>query len=158
MSTTLRDVLTARIVYPEFSERLACEPEALGVVRLAEFSDHLALAPGDVVSVNDEGVVTGVLETADGWLVEAHFHMEMDTNLILHAADEWRAVATAVQVGLPGEPLEESVLMRSVFVLSTDEAWLNREVRGHSWVEYAQTRREPGLPVIFDPQGAIDLW
>lgn len=158
MTDTLRDVLTARIIFPEFSERLAVEPEALGVVRLNEFSDHLALAPGDLLAVNDEGVVTDVLEVADGWLVEAHFHMHLDTDLILHAADQWSNVATAVQVGLPGRPLEETVLMRSVFVLTTSEAWLNEEVRDNSWVEFVETRREPGMPVIFDPAGATDRW
>ena len=156
MTTTLRDVLTARIVFPKFSERLGCEPEALGVVRLLEFCDFIPLAPGDLVSVNDEGVVTDVLELADGWLVEAHLHMTVDPGLVLHLADQWRQESGApVQVGQAENSPEQGALFRSIRVLSTDREWLDRLAQDPT-VEFCETHREPGMPIVFDPSS--DDW
>lgn len=143
MTVTLRDVLTARIVYPKFSERLACEPEAPGVVRLREFSDFLPLAPGDLLAVNDEGVVTDVLDLAPGFLVEAHFHLDTDRDVLLATVGEWDR-ATRVQ--------PETL---TAFVLSASEEWIEEVVKSDPTVEFIQIRRAPGEPVIFDPAASL---
>lgn len=144
MTATLRDVLTARIVYPQFSERLECEPEAPNLVRLKEFSDFLPLAPGDLLTVDEEGVVTDVVELAPGFLVEAHFHMDTERDLVLATVGEWHR-DTKVQA----ETL-------TAFVLSASEDWINDVVRNDPLVEFVQIRRTPDQPVIFDPAGSLD--
>lgn len=158
MTTTLRDVLTARIDFPRFAERLACEPEALGLVRLREFSGVLPLAPGDLLAVDDEGIVTGVEDLAEGWLVQVHFHLAVDPEAIPSIVDSWEEAATAVQVGPPDLPLEQRILMRNAFILSSNREWLNDAVEGNGTVEFVDVLREPGMPVIFDPEGATDRW
>lgn len=158
MTTTLRDVLTARIDFPRFEERLACEPEALGLVRLREFSGCLPLAPGDLLAVDAGGIVTGVEELADGWLALVHFHLALDPDAIPALVEEWADSATAVQVGPPDLPLEQKVLMRNAFVLTSNRDWLTDVVESSGVVEFIDVLREPGMPIIFDPAGATDRW
>lgn len=125
-------MLTARIVYPRFSERLACEAEAVGLVTLREFSEFLPLGPGDQVLVDDEGVVTGVHRLEPAFIVVAHFVAGTSHENLLAVAGAWN-LATRV-----------SAETLSVQVMSENRDWIEEVVGSEPLVDVIEWQRAPG--------------
>ena len=132
MTTSLEFMLTARLVFPRFSERLACEAEAVGLVTLHEFSEFLPLGPGDQVLVDHEGVVTGVHQLAPAYIVVAHFMAGTSHQQLLDVAGAWN-LATNVR--------PETL---SVQVMSENRDWIEEVVGSEPLVDVIEWQRSPG--------------
>lgn len=148
----------ARIIYPQFDEVLACTAgNQAGVVRLSDFSDNLLLAPGDLVSVSDTGIVTGIVSLADGWLVEVHFHFWAKADQLDALVMSWAADGIPLQHGLQGFSMDTNSGAFTALLLA-DRDWIDGNVQNNELVEFWHVRREAGMPVIFDPRAAVLEW
>lgn len=118
-----------KIKYADHVEAIAAAPEGEHF-RLAGHSLFLPLAPGDLVSAED-GVITGVLDCAQVFMVEAYFPINTAAEIVRDKAKEW---ATATDVTQP--------TALTVILSSCSREWIEDEVRPAVW--WVELIRVPG--------------
>lgn len=127
-----------KISYPEHVEAISVVPDGEHY-RLTKHSYFLPLAPGDVVSADEDGYVTGIVEQRDDlFVVEAFFALGTRPEHVRAVAAQWRRATDVTQ----------STAL-TVLVSSTSHAWITDEVEPHASFDM-QLVRTPGQTINFE--------
>lgn len=124
MASTLLTMFSVRIPMRTYDERVECEFIAPGVAQLTEFNQILPLAPGDVVSIDEDGVVQDLIEQAPGSLVEVFFRTPVQQARVEAVAAEWGSAVRVVTHDIP-----------YVLMLTQNMQWVRDVVAGHPMVD-----------------------
>lgn len=131
------------------------EPYAPGLVTLLSFAGDLALAPGDVLAIDDVGAVTGIHRLAPVFLFEVFVNMptvdpDNDTpETVLNSPDWDLAVLLADEVEQQVAELARTHRGTSLTltVVTEDRGWFDAWVAGCDLVASYAVVRAPGMPV-----------
>lgn len=123
-----------KIVYPDHVEALKAEPHG-EFYRLREHSSYLPIAAGDIVSA-DGRQITGVVEAAPVFMVEAYFPIDTPPEVVRRWARTWRAATDVTQpTGL------------TLLISSQSHRWLSEVVEPVVW--WMELVRAPGAEFDF---------
>lgn len=124
--------MKVQIRHPSCTEDLEAQPLGPTRARLKEFSTLLAMGPGDIVKINGEGQVTGMVRSNAFFLVEAHLTLGIDQSRIDEKVHAWRRATDAQQT-----------TGATIRVQTSSVQWLEEVVRGDPDVEELIPLRMP---------------
>lgn len=128
--------MKVRVWHPSCFEDLEAVNVRSGRARLLEFSTILPMGPGDLLKINDDGVVTGMALPNAPFLVEVHLTMGVAQSVLDEKVRLW-GMATEAQVTTGATIRVQTFSLR----------WLEDVVRGDPDVEEVIPLRLPkGVP------------
>lgn len=118
-------------------------------VELRRHSFLLPLGPGDVVEVDEQGVVTRVVSLAPQWIYMVDLHLPAD--YLAGAIDGNHPAARAVNELVAEWSRDTAVTMMHGFAMvvsSTSERWFEEKVRSSKYVEHCEELRNPRTETV----------
>lgn len=144
----------ASITYPTGAvETLRTRPTDMpGHVELRSHSFLTPLGPGDVLTVDEDGRVTGVVSLEPQWIYTVDLHLPADF-LAGPMPDHHPAVVAAEQLAVDWARDTEVTQMTlfNLFVSSKSERWFADVVATSRYVEHAELIRTPDMKEIQTP-------
>lgn len=123
-----------RLEYREFSETLQADRVGAGLYRLRTFSNFVTLAPGDIVTVDEDTMtLTDWKELEAMWVVQVFFDLSIDESKQQEKVEDWGLEATVQYEGT-----------QTALLACASRQWIEEHVQSDAIVSMVRLVRFPG--------------